>query len=42
MGFAAWLLGGVLAEYSDRIKLFRAPPGDSWRRARHLPRSAMA
>ena len=39
VGLAMWLFMGVLAEYSDRIKLFRAPFGDSWRRAIHLPRS---
>ena len=40
MGLAAWLFAGTLAEWADRIKLFRAPLGDSLRRARGLPRSA--
>jgi cytochrome c-type biogenesis protein CcmF len=40
MGLAAWLLVGTLAEWADRIKLFRAPPGESLRRIRTLPRSA--
>jgi len=40
MGLAAWLIVGTLAEWADRIKLFRAPLGDSFRRARGLPRSA--
>ena len=39
IGLAMWLFMGVLVEYSERIKLFRAPFGDSWRRAIHLPRS---
>jgi len=40
MGLAAWLFVGTLAEWAGRIKLFRAPLGDSLRRARGLPRSA--
>ncbi|HEX9789757.1 MAG TPA: heme lyase CcmF/NrfE family subunit [Kiloniellales bacterium] len=40
MGLAAWLLVGTLAEWADRIKLFRAPPGESLRRIRTLPHSA--
>jgi len=40
MGLAAWLIGGVLVELAGRIKLFRAPLGDSLRRALKLPRSA--
>jgi len=37
---AAWLFIGTWAEWAGRIKLFRAPLGDSFRRARGLPRSA--
>ena len=37
---AAWLLGGVVAEFTERVRLFRVPLGDSLRRARFLPRSA--
>jgi cytochrome c-type biogenesis protein CcmF len=37
---AAWLMGGVVAEFVERIRLFRAPLGDSLRRMRVLPRSA--
>lgn len=37
---AAWLFGGVVAEFTERIRLFRVSLGDSWRRARVLPRSA--
>ncbi|MGD1878093.1 MAG: heme lyase CcmF/NrfE family subunit [Kiloniellaceae bacterium] len=40
MGLAAWLFAGALVEWSDRVKLFRVAPGESWRRARNLPRSA--
>ena len=39
MGLAAWLFAGALTDWAGRIKLFRAPPGDSWRRAVKLPRS---
>ncbi|WP_439816665.1 heme lyase CcmF/NrfE family subunit [Zavarzinia sp. CC-PAN008] len=35
-----WLVVGVLTEWAERIRLFRAPLGDSLRRARHLPRAA--
>ncbi len=40
MGLAAWLFFGTLVEWADRVKLFRAPPGESWRRACNLPRAA--
>ncbi|MGO1119380.1 heme lyase CcmF/NrfE family subunit [Rhodovibrionaceae bacterium A322] len=40
MGVAAWLFFGTLVEWAERVKLFRAPLGDSWARARRLPRSA--
>ncbi len=40
IGLAAWLFIGALVEWSDRVKLFRAPLGESWRRARTLPRAA--
>ena len=40
MGLAAWLFFGSMIEWASRIKLFRAFPGESWRRAVHLPRSA--
>jgi len=40
MGLAAWLFVGTLVEWSDRVKLFRAPLADSWARARNLPRAA--
>ncbi len=40
MGLAAWLLVASLVEWGERIKLFRTPLGDSWRRARNLPRAA--
>ncbi len=40
MGLVAWLFVASLVEWGERIKLFRAPLGDSWRRARNLPRAA--
>ncbi len=40
MGLAAWLFVGALTEWSGRVKLFRASPAESLRRARHLPRAA--
>ena len=40
MALAAWLAAGTLTDWTGRIKLFRAPAGESWRRARSLPRSA--
>jgi cytochrome c-type biogenesis protein CcmF len=39
-GLAAWVGIGALVELGDRLRLFRAPLGESWRRARNLPRSA--
>ena len=39
LGIAAWVAVGSLTEWADRVKLFRAPLGDTWRRAIHLPRS---
>ena len=39
LGLAAWLFAGVLVEFAERLKLFRAPLGECWKRARHLPRS---
>ncbi|WP_066680161.1 heme lyase CcmF/NrfE family subunit [Caulobacter sp. CCH9-E1] len=35
-----WLIGGALLELAERLKLFRAPAGESLRRARGLPRGA--
>ncbi len=40
MGLAAWLFAGALVEWAARIKLFRASPAESLRRAARLPRSA--
>ncbi|MFC3227114.1 heme lyase CcmF/NrfE family subunit [Marinibaculum pumilum] len=40
LGLAAWLAAGTLTEWAERIRLFRAPPAESWRRAGHLPRAA--
>jgi len=40
MALAAWLFVGALTEWAGRLKLLRAPLGESWRRALRLPRSA--
>ena len=40
LGLAAWLATAVAVEWSERVRLFRAPLHDSWRRAVHLPRAA--
>ncbi|MHA1565825.1 MAG: heme lyase CcmF/NrfE family subunit [Alphaproteobacteria bacterium] len=40
MGLATWLLLGAASEWADRIKLFRAPLSESWRRLQGLPRAA--
>jgi len=40
LGLAGWLFVGSLVEWAGRIKLFRAPLGESLRRAGNLPRAA--
>ncbi len=40
MGLAAWAFFGALAEFTQRIQLFRLSWPESWRRAKGLPRSA--
>ncbi len=40
LGLAAYVFGGALVEFADRVRLFRAPFGVSVSRARHLPRAA--
>ncbi|MCW2238247.1 heme lyase CcmF/NrfE family subunit [Azospirillum canadense] len=40
IALAAWAFFGSLAEFAERIRLFRVPVKDSWNRAVHLPRSA--
>jgi cytochrome c-type biogenesis protein CcmF len=40
LGLAAWVATGSLLEWAERVKLFRASLGESWRRALNLPRSA--
>ncbi len=40
MALAGWLMASVLVEWAERVKLFRAPLQESWRRARHIPRSS--
>jgi cytochrome c-type biogenesis protein CcmF len=39
LALAAWMLLGTLIEWAERIRLFRAGAGETWRRARHLPRA---
>ncbi len=40
LGLAAWAIGASVREVAGRIRLFRAPFGESLRRAGALPRSA--
>jgi len=40
LGLAAWIAAGVLSEWAERVRLFRVPLRDSWRRAAGLPRAA--
>ncbi len=40
VALAAWAFFGALTEVAERVRLFRVPLPDSWRRARGLPRSA--
>lgn len=40
VALAAWAFFGSLAEFAERIRLFRVPLKDSWTRAVNLPRSA--
>ncbi|MGZ9100983.1 MAG: heme lyase CcmF/NrfE family subunit, partial [Brevundimonas sp.] len=37
IGLGAWLILGALAETAERVRLFRASAGETWRRARGLP-----
>ncbi len=41
LGLAAWTAVGVIVEWADRVRLFRAPFAESLRRAIHLPRAAL-
>jgi cytochrome c-type biogenesis protein CcmF len=40
IGLSAWLFTAVLTELAERIRLFRIPLADSWRRAVNLPRAS--
>lgn len=40
VGAATWIIVGACVELADRVKLFRASPGETWRRMRRTPRSA--
>jgi len=40
VAMGAWLIAGALAELFERVCLFRAPAGESWRRLWGLPRGA--
>jgi cytochrome c-type biogenesis protein CcmF len=40
LGLAAWIFLGAAIEWAERLRLGRAPLGESWRRARHTPRAA--
>jgi len=41
IALVVWLVGGTLIDLGGRVKAFRAPAGDSLRRARTLPRSVL-
>ena len=34
-----WLVAASIGEFAERVRLFGASPGETWRRAKHLPRS---
>ena len=40
VGAAVWIISGALVELADRVKLGRAPIGETWRRLRRTPRAA--
>jgi len=40
VALAAWLIGGAIAEIFERIRAFRVPGAESWRRLARLPRGA--
>jgi len=40
LGLAAWTGAAVVVEWAERVRLFRLPAHESWRRAVNLPRSA--
>ncbi len=40
LGLAAWIGVGVVVEWAERVRLFRLPARESWRRAAGLPRAA--
>jgi cytochrome c-type biogenesis protein CcmF len=42
LALATWVGSGVLCEWAERVKLFRAPAAETWRRARYLPRASYA
>jgi cytochrome c-type biogenesis protein CcmF len=40
LALAAWVAMGSISEWAERVKLFRAPLAETWRRACNLPRAA--
>ncbi|MGO8919227.1 MAG: heme lyase CcmF/NrfE family subunit [Stellaceae bacterium] len=40
LGLAAWVFLAAATEWIERVRLLRAPLGESWRRARALPRAS--
>lgn len=34
-----WLVAASIGEFAERVRLFGASPGETWRRAKHLPRA---
>jgi cytochrome c-type biogenesis protein CcmF len=41
LGLAIWTAMGVIVEFAERVRLFRAPLPDTFRRTIHLPRAAI-
>jgi cytochrome c-type biogenesis protein CcmF len=40
VGLGAWLIAGAVVEIAERVRAFRAPPAESWRRLVGLPLGA--
>lgn len=40
LGLATWTFVAAAVEFTDRLRLFRSPFGESWKRALNLPRAA--
>ncbi len=40
IALATWIAGAVVLNHAERVKAFRSPPRDTWRRMRRLPSAA--